>query len=176
MSNVGRKGRSFKRISDRDLRRLATIAALDRHDFFNRHPRWALEYKDRFLCSALCQGAALHYLNGRTGINDFDVYSFYAANPRRAWYAKALRSRDFGNPRFGQTVSKPEYVGRRVDLMGRSIEVARKADPVTAIRQYLQRSRTRSARLLAEKAVVILQPARLRGTVVWPVTNRTKAV
>ena len=26
----------------------------------------------------LCQGAALHYVNGRNGVKDFDVWSFYA--------------------------------------------------------------------------------------------------
>lgn len=168
MSNVGKKGRSFLTISDADLRRLATLAAADRANFFERHPGWARLYQKRVLCSALCQGAALHYVTGRVGINDFDVYTFYSEARSRRWYAKALRSRDFGKPKFGKTINRPHFVGRRVDLMGRSINAQIGADPVTALRQYLRNGRTRSARLLREQAVVILEPAHIRGTIVWP--------
>jgi len=176
MSNAGREERSFRTISDADLRRLAKIAADDRKDFFKRHQGWAALYRNRVLCTALCQGAALHYVNGHIGINDFDVYTFYSESPRRRWYAKALRSRDFGSSKFGQTKDRPNFVGRRVDLMGRSLAAKTSDDPVVALRRYLQESRTRSAQLLAEKAVVILEPARIRGTVVWPVATSKAAV
>jgi hypothetical protein len=87
-----------------------------------------------------------------------------------------LRSRDFGDDRFGQTVNRPRNVGRRVDLMARAIPVPRRAGLVTAIRQYLELGRTRTARLLAQKAVIVLQPARLRGSVVWPVRPDKRTV
>lgn len=176
MSNVGRNERSFRKISDVDLHRLATIAAADRRDFFERHQDWASLYRNRVLCTALCQGAALHYVTGVVGINDFDVYTFYSEEPRRRWYAKALRSRDFGVSKFGQTVDWPHFIGRKVDLMARSISATVTDDPVVALRRYLQESRTQSARLLAEKAVVILEPANIRGTVVWPEASSKAAV
>ena len=37
-----------------------------------------------------------------------------------------------------------------------------------AVQQYLRASRTPTARCLAEKAVVVLQPGEARGTVLWP--------
>lgn len=48
-------------------------------DLFARHPHGAGRYAGRLLCRALCQGAALHYLDGKNGVKDFDVWSFYAA-------------------------------------------------------------------------------------------------
>jgi hypothetical protein len=60
-------------------------------------------------------------------------------------------------------------VGRHVDLLGRSLEVAEDADPIFVLRRYLSEGRTETARRLSEKAVVLLEPADRLGTVVWPV-------
>ncbi len=69
-----RTERSLERITDEDLTKLAGIAAADRAAFYSRYPR----YRDaKVLCVALCQGAALHYISGDNGINDFDVWTFY---------------------------------------------------------------------------------------------------
>jgi hypothetical protein len=38
-------------------------------------------YDKRVIAVALCQGAALHYVDGKTGVKDFDVFTFYAAHP-----------------------------------------------------------------------------------------------
>jgi hypothetical protein len=66
--------RSSAEITLDDLRSLAEIAAADRADRFLRRPRWG-GYADRVLCVALCQGAALHYIDGKNGVKDFDVYT-----------------------------------------------------------------------------------------------------
>lgn len=167
MSNVGPAGRSFRLITDRDLKRLAQFAAEQRRDFFRTHPDWARLYSRRVLCSALCQGAALHFARGDVGINDFDVYTFYAASPKRAWYAKARSVRDFGDPKFGQSVDKPGFVGRRVDLMSRGIPANLRENPVAAVQRYLRSDRPGTVRFLAEKAVVLIDPKPLRGRLIW---------
>lgn len=167
MSSVGRAGRSFLPITDSDLARLAELAAQQRRDFFRRHPDWARIYSRRMLCAALCQGAALHYAGGKVGINDFDVYTFYAANRKRAWFAKARSVRDFGDPKFGQSADKPRFVGRRVDLMSRGIPANIHESPVVAVQRYLRTSEAVTARYLAEKAVVVIDPKRLRGQLIW---------
>jgi hypothetical protein len=41
-------------------------------------------------------------------------------------------------------------------------------DPAEALRDYLTRQPTRSAHLLAQKAVVLIDPASRRSEVVWP--------
>jgi hypothetical protein len=58
-------------------RKLAGIAEGDREIFF-RYPKKSSRYENRFRCSALCQGAALHYLDRKTGVKDFDIFMFFA--------------------------------------------------------------------------------------------------
>lgn len=107
------------------------------------------------------------YARGDAGINDFDVYTFYAQHPRRPWYAKSRSVRDFGDAKFGQSVDKPDFVGRRVDLMGRGILADPREDPVTAVQRYLRSDRPGTVRLLAGKAIVLIDPKPLRGRLIW---------
>lgn len=76
---------------------------------------------------------------------------------------------DFGDPKFGTTSDSPQFVGRRVDLIGRSMRGVNRTDPAESIQRYLRAEATQSAHLLAQKAVVLLDPVPLRGTIVWPV-------
>jgi hypothetical protein len=168
MSNVGREGRSFKRITHADLHRLADIATKDLSAFFVAHPDWAAQYKSRLLGLALCQGAAKHLLYGTTGIQDFDVYAFFARHPARPWYARRNKHVDFGDPKFGVSLDRPDFVGRRVDLLGRSLDAPLRSDPADAIRGWLRQGRNGgSAAYLAQKAVVLLLPAERMGEIVW---------
>ena len=73
-------GRSLAPIDIDDLLRLARLATEVEAGLFARRPQGAGRYAGRLICRALCQGAALHYLDGRTGVKDFDVWSFYAAH------------------------------------------------------------------------------------------------
>jgi hypothetical protein len=163
--------RSTAEITIADLQRLAAIARADREDFFRRNPALGMLYADRLICVALCQGAALHYLNGRNGVKDFDVWTFFCAHPKRPFPYRRNVSRDFGDPKFGFSLDKPDFTGRRVDLIGRSISCEPGRDPIESIRNYLTSSRNKSPRLLAKKAVIILEPSSLIGKVAWPVST-----
>jgi hypothetical protein len=167
MSKVGAEGRSHQPIQVEDLVILAQIAHQDREGFFQSHPAWAQAYGQRALCIALCQGAGKHYIDSTTGINDFDIYTFYKRHPQKRWYAKRIKSYDFGHRKFGQSVDRPDFIGRRVDCLGREIDVHDDEDAITALRRYLQESKTKTAKMLAEKAVVLLEPN--CGTIVWPI-------
>jgi hypothetical protein len=68
--------RSLARTEIADLRRLAALAADAEAELFRRNPDGSGRYAGRLLGRALCQGAALHYVNGRNGVKDFDVWSF----------------------------------------------------------------------------------------------------
>jgi len=81
---------------------LAEIAAADREAYFGRDRDWAAQYRGRLIATALCPSVALHLLNVTTGVQDFDVYSFYARHPDRPWCAIGNVTADFGQPRFGQ--------------------------------------------------------------------------
>ena len=65
--------RSLARIDRNDLLRLAELAADVEAVLFARHPRGAGRYACLLVCRALCQGAALHYLDGTNGVKDFDA-------------------------------------------------------------------------------------------------------
>ncbi len=137
---------------------------------FDNNPRWA-RYRDYLLCVALCQGAAEHFAGGPSGIKDFDVWTFFARNRERPFPDPAIYRRngtaDFGASRFGRTPAAPRRIeGRRVDLLSRSLDVKRDADPTDSVRAWLRTGREESARALAEKAVVLLEPS--PGVVIWP--------
>jgi len=165
MSKIGLDSRSYKKIRIQDLKRLGVIASKDMADFFLNHPEYKV-FRGRVICIALCQGAAQHYKDGTTGINDFDVYTFFKKHSNISWYAKRIKSYDFGKPRFGQSQDKPDFIGRRVDCMGREIEMNESEGAISALRRYLKKGKTKTARLLAEKAVVLISPK--CGSIVWP--------
>lgn len=129
--------RSPERVTEQNLAKLAAIAAA----------RWR-PYADRILCVALCQGAALHYVDGSNGVKDFDVYTFYAEHPEIGSYPARwpIKNVDFGPSRFGRNPEdEPSYEGRRIDLLGRSLKAKPNADPAKAVRAYLHHPRTKTA-------------------------------
>jgi hypothetical protein len=161
--------RSLARIEVADLLRLAALAADAESGLFGRNPRGSGRYAGRLLGRALCQGAALHYVNGKNGVKDFDVWSFYAQHDDWPFPARWRGTRDFGSSKFGRYPSDPpRYSGRRVDLLGRSLPVVSGTDPADAIRSYLAARRTGSAKALAAKAVVLIDPQNRAGEIVWP--------
>jgi hypothetical protein len=161
--------RSLARVDASDLLRLAVLAAEAETALFARHPSGAGRYAGRLLCRALCQGAALHYLDGRTGVKDFDVWSFYAALADGPFPYRWRGTADFGPSKFGRWPSDPPlYTGRRVDFLGRSLPAPVGADPAAVLRDYLSAARTASAKALAAKAVILLTPEHRGGERVWP--------
>jgi hypothetical protein len=100
-----------------------------------------------------------------------DLYAEHTDGP---FPYRRVGRRDFGPSKFGRMPNdiRP-YVGRRVDLVARSLPEQPNAHPVDALRRYLQRSRTASARALASKAVILIDPASLRGVAAWPLTSGT---
>jgi hypothetical protein len=108
-------------------------------------------------------------LDKKTGVKDFDVWSFYAERDEVPFPYRWRGTTDYGPSKFGRYPGDPpSYVGRRVDLLGRSLRAPLDADPVAVVRDYLAAARTASARALARKAVVLIHPQELVGTVVWP--------
>lgn len=169
------EGRSYERITLEDLNHLAGIARLDREDLFARRPRYRV-LEEGLICVALCQGAALHFVDGENGVKDFDVWTFYTVRPGHpAFPWRRRRARVFGDPTFGRPPNRPDFAGRYVDLLGRSIEAFGETDPAAILRRYLSEGRTGSARALAEKAVVLLEPSDQIGAVVWPPEKSTRS-
>jgi hypothetical protein len=161
--------RSQARIAKADLRRLARIAQQDREDFFERHPEWAILYRKRLLGAVLYGNGALHYLNGITGVDRFEVMTLYAEHTDAPYPFQRVSQADFGKSKFGRGARPAEtYRGLRIDLQGRSIEGGPGDDPLEAIQRYLRAGETPTARELARGAVVILEPEELLGVEAWP--------
>jgi hypothetical protein len=159
----------MERIDLSDLHRLADIAGDVEADLFARHPAGSGRYAGRLLCRALCQGAGLHYVDHKTGVKDFDVWSFYAEHPGGPFPARWRGTADFGVSKFGRYSGDPHrYRGRRVDLMGRSLTVPLTADPAEVLTSYLSAARTASAKALAAKAAVLMTRYHRAGEIVWP--------
>jgi hypothetical protein len=91
MNQAGLESRSYLPIDKDDLVRLLEISQRDIQTYFEKNSRWAELYSNRIICVSLCQGAAMHYIDGKTGINDFDVYTFFKKHPDKAWYAKRIK-------------------------------------------------------------------------------------
>ena len=161
--------RSFERITRSDLKKLARIARSEHEEFFGRHPEWAMLYRKRLLCVALCKDAALHFVNGSTGVDEFDVWTFYAEHSEAPFPFQQLSKVDFGKSKFGRDAAIPDaYLGRRIELRGRSLDCKPGDDPIDVLQRYLRSGETPSARELREKAVVLIEPEQFLGYVVWP--------
>lgn len=184
--------RSLATLTDEHLCRLAALADAD-HEAFTR-PGGRPEYRSRRLAVVLAQGAALHYLDGRTGVKDLDIWTFYADIPATRFPAdKRETHADFGPSALGRQPydlgsagSAREralwqrwsaYSGRRVDFLMRAVPGQASA-PISSVVKALQDWLAHGARstgihkpsawYLAQKAVVLLHPEAGRGDVVWP--------
>lgn len=171
--------RSYASLRTQDIDRLLEIERAWRYSLEQRYEHWRW-YGPRLMCIALAQGAALHLVDGRNGIKDFDVYRFFAKHPGRPDPDPAIyRGRtavDFGDSsRFGRNEdpnASPKVKrmkGRNVDLFSVALEAEPTDDPAQAIQALLSAPRTKTERYLAQKAVVILSPQPLR--VAWPSTS-----
>ena len=97
-----------------DLLRLAVLAADAEAELFRRNPQSSGRYAGRLLGRALCQGAALHYVNQSNGVKDFDAWSFYAQYDD--WPFPARWRGDSGRQARGQAVAGEVGGQERHDL------------------------------------------------------------
>jgi hypothetical protein len=65
-------------------------------------------------------------------------------------------------------LDRERFQGRCVDLIGGSLKVSAKADPINAVWQYLRDAETKTAVAVSKKAVVFLHPQEMFGKVIWP--------
>lgn len=86
--------RSYKTITVEDLKKLKDLALRERIEFFDRKPCYRKAYWDSLIAIALCQGAALHFIDSRTGVKDFDIWYFYIKNYEVTYPYRALKSVD----------------------------------------------------------------------------------
>jgi hypothetical protein len=159
--------RKFHVMGESHLRFLCNLARAEEKAFFRRNTHLVELYQDRVVAVALCQGAALHYLDQHNGVKDFDIHFFYRQNPE--------------HPRLSRTVyyiwvKVPDYGERRIDFVRtviptKHLEKPKNENPTALLQKFLLNAPTDNARHLAEKAVVGLYPDDLFGTIIWPISR-----
>lgn len=162
-------GRCRETLTRRDLQRLAAIAKRSRTELLRLNAGLGLLYGRRFLCSVLAGEAGDHFINGLTGFEGFEVWCFFARHPEAPFPAHRHSREDFGESRFGPDPALPEtFVGRAVDVQGRSIDGAPGEDPLRLLTEYLRGKATPTARELAAQTLVMIEPEPLLGFHAWP--------
>lgn len=145
----GDRPRSFDRFEREDLDFLVRVARADIEEFERRHRHHA-GLSTRLLCIALCQGAARHLVEGRGGVHDFDVWSFFRAGEGFPTFPERRRKTAvFEGSRF-------QASSRRIDLLGRSIEQV--GDARQSVATYLAAGRTCTAWELSRRPIYVLHP------------------
>ena len=130
----------------------------------------ARQYAGRLMMLTLCQGAAQNYLygahgkNGR-GVKDLDVWAFHYDGLERPFPSRTHWRTDFGESHLGCNPHDDGYVGRRIDITGRSIPFVGNAKD--SVLTWLKGDR-RSASHLIERPVIGLFPENYLGAVIWP--------
>jgi hypothetical protein len=76
----------------------------------------------------------LHFLDGHNGVKDLDVWTFYAQHPEGDFPRRRRGKSDFGVSELGRHPEDVGFVGRRVDLIGRSLDAKPQDDPLHAVR------------------------------------------
>lgn len=141
---------------------------MDIDDFFDRKPKYKRNYLGKEKLVALCQGAALHYIDGKNGVKDFDVWFFY---PQKGVVILPYRRTglvDFGKSKFGKHPNLPCFEGRGIDVLMRSTKYFNRGSPETCIADYLSSRKSPTAKYLSQKAVIGLYPESVLGKVLWP--------
>jgi len=139
------------------------IAAEAEVGLFARHPHGGGSYAGRLICRALCQGVAQHYLDGRSGVKDFDVWSSYGPFPYGGGARRITACRSSGatpetcrrSPAAGSTCSADRSTGRSAPTRPMRCEASR-------------RGAHRHGPGTGRKAVVLICPDHLVGEIVWP--------
>ena len=173
--------RSYEPITLDDLRHLGRLALSTMENFIIRNRKYS-NLKDKLIAIALCQGAALHYLNKTNGVKDFDVWFFFVHDGELEFPPRWIFQTDSKLTKFGRHPDdNPNFVGRRVDFLGRTICkhckhydgcTKQQIDPSKCLQGYLCKQATSSAKHLAEKAVVGIYPDKILGKIIWPLEKR----
>jgi hypothetical protein len=160
--------RSYAQIDGADLRRLSEAALKDLSGLFARRAQTGERYRERLLMLCLCQGGAEHFVRHNHGVKDFDVWAFFSRHPDGKPFPYRRRGKqDFGPSRFGRHPDDHAYLGRRIDILGRSIECDNHELAAEYVRMWLSGKKSDSAKLIAQRPVVVIDPLVLRGTILW---------
>ena len=159
--------RSYEAMDAGNLHRLIDLSRKQLEDLFARKP-YSGRFREALRFMALCQGAADHYRNGTSGIKDFDVWCFFTRVDGDGFPPRLVLNADFGPSKFGRrTRDGDEYLGRRIDIMGRSLDFAAGTEASDRVQAWL-RGPGKSPEALRRKSMIGLWPEPAFGRTLWP--------
>jgi hypothetical protein len=155
-----------------DLLQLRNFA----YDFLFQYP-YTNKFKILPLAITLCQGAANHYAVckgwarsyydiNRIGIKDFDIWFFFKKAENHHFNARWRQERDFEKSKFGRSPEDSNYMGRRVDFLGRSIDF-KNTSVKDSIVYWMRHGSGPSPYWLSKKAIIGLFPDEIFDTLIW---------
>lgn len=158
--------RSLATITEDDLKRLLYLAQEDLASFFQRNPKYN-SYSGNECLVALGQGAALHYIDKKNGVKDFDVWFFYPRLNDTVLPFRRMGKVDFGESKFGRHPDFKGLMGRKIDVLMRSDVHFNDGDPRECLFGYLTDGTTTTAQMLSQKAMIGLYPEQYFGQILW---------
>jgi hypothetical protein len=152
------KVRSLEPITIDDLGNLRKLALAEHANFFERNPHLKV-YRDSLIGIFLCQGAACHYLDLKTGVKDWDIWHFYVETGETFFPYRGHRRLENG------------YKGKPIDFLKRAISSNIfqfcKYQPEATVMNYLLEKNTKTKRDLLKKAIIGLHPDAVFGMALW---------
>jgi hypothetical protein len=156
-----RSARSFEVVTNDDLIVFANKVTERLTQVYNQAPVAGL-YRERLLVLALAQGGALHYLDQQNGLKDIDIWAFYRGGLDRPFPVRARWTADLGPSKFGAHPDDTGFTGRRIDVLGRSVETVPNDDRIAPVSRWLN-GHSGSAYELRKKALIAIYPLDLVG-------------
>ena len=161
--------RSLVRIEPEDLRRMADTALARLNRLFDERPDNSGRFRDSLLMLCLAQGGGLHYVDGVNGLKDIDIIAFFDRLPDGSSFPPVpIWKVDYGESKFGRDPSESlHFRGRRMDIMGRSIDHRDGEDKVAAVQRYVASGPGDAPGYWRQKPGVAIWREDLRGQVIW---------
>jgi hypothetical protein len=160
--------RTYEELGSDDLQEIRQYAIEELNRFLYKvgNPEGKYKvYRGKLIAMCLCQGAAQHFVDGKTGIKDFDVWFFFTEDEN-------IRIPNIKNMRYSACKLLKDVGEKRVDFLKKSIkrdviDMSKSEKPRDILRSYLQNANTSTSKELAKKAIVGLYPDEVFGKVIW---------
>jgi len=157
--------RTYSRFTEDDLKEMQRYAKKELKRFLEISNGKYSVYEGKLIAICLCQGAAQHFVDKKTGIKDIDIWVFFEED-------ESVKIPHRRNMRKSECIRFKNLGEKRVDWMKKMInkDIVKKArgrNPEDIFRAYLKNPKTQTARFLSKKSVVGLFPDEILGKVIW---------
>ena len=160
--------RTYEKLTIEDLKEIEQYAKEELKRFLNEvgNPKGKYRvYENKLIAICLCQGAAQHFVDGKTGIKDIDVWFFFKED-------KNVKIPDIKNMRYSVHKKFTNIGDKSIDFLKKAIkqDIINKSEsvkPEDILKSYLQNGNTSTSKYLASKSVVGLFPPEILGKIIW---------